>query len=256
MRTEVIGDATLILGDCLDVLPTLSGVDAVVTDPPWIAREDKITRRAGGVAKIINPSQGIGYGSIGLFSADALAMAFAKARHDMLVICGYKELGQVIAVMEPIRGVFIWHKPNGGISVAYPCPLDTAYIVWGAHVSRMTGYQFWRSGVLSHSVPTAGCISNGERILDGPNGKAAHPCQGPISLYMQLVQPNEGTILDPFMGSGTTGVACLRTGRKFIGIEKEPKYFEIACKRIQAELDRSALFANVEPAPTMAELFD
>jgi site-specific DNA-methyltransferase (adenine-specific) len=50
------------------------------------------------------------------------------------------------------------------------------------------------------------------------------------------------TILDPFMGSGTTGVACIRTGRRFIGIEKEPKYFEIAVKRIEAELQRHTLF--------------
>ena len=58
--------------------------------------------------------------------------------------------------------------------------------------------------------------------------------------------PEMTPILDPFMGSGTTGVACVRTGRKFIGIEKEPKYFEIACKRIQAEYDRGALFAGLE----------
>ncbi len=67
--------------------------------------------------------------------------------------------------------------------------------------------------------------------------------------------PTAETILDPFMGSGTTGVACVRTGRKFIGIEMEPKYFDIACKRIQAEYDRSALFAGVDAAPVQAELF-
>jgi DNA modification methylase len=54
------------------------------------------------------------------------------------------------------------------------------------------------------------------------------------------------TVLDPFMGSGTTGVACVRTGRKFIGVEKDPKYFQIACDRIQAEYDRGALFAAIK----------
>lgn len=234
----------LYCGDCLDILPELEAgsVDAVVTDPPWIARADKITRRAGGVAAVIEPSTGIGYGTIGEFSTEALQMAFGACKFDMLVICGFKELGQVISVLEPIRGVFVWHKPNGGISVAYPCPLDTAYIVWGAHTSKITGYQHWRSGVMSHSVPTAGCISNGERVLLEHNGKAAHPCQGPLSLYLQLVGPMPDTILDPFMGSGTTGVACVRTGRKFIGIEIEPKYFQIAVKRIETELDRFPLF--------------
>jgi DNA modification methylase len=242
IRKVTIGDCELYCGDCLKVLPTLGSVDAVVTDPPWMARKDKIVRRGVGVAAVIQPSLGIGYGTIGEFNPTAIEEAFRICRHDILVICGYKEIGQVIQILEPIRGVFVWHKPNGGISVAYPCPLDTAYIVWGAHTSRMTGYQHWRSGVMSHSVPSAGCISNGERILEHPNGKAVHPCQGPLSLYLQLLKPNQGVILDPFMGSGTTGVACVRLGRKFIGIEIEPKYFEIACKRIQAEYDRLALF--------------
>lgn len=243
------GAIRLYCADCLDVLPTLEAgsVDAVVTDPPWIARTNKITRRAGGVARVVEPSQGIGYGSIGEFSTEALEQSFRISRYDMLVICGYKELGQVIGCLEPIRGVFIWHKPNGGISVAYPCPLDVAYIVWGAHTSKITGYQWWKSGVMSHSVPTAGCISNGERILLEHNGKAAHPCQGPLSLYLQLVKPMPDLILDPFMGSGTTGVACVRTGRRFIGIEKEERYFDIAVKRIEAEMNRFPLLEPTKP---------
>ena len=77
-----------------------------------------------------------------------------------------------------------------------------------------------------------------------PNG---HPCPKPLEWMEWLVlksSPFENeTILDPFAGSGTTGVACIRTERRFIGIEKEPKYFEIACKRIEREwqLKRSEL---------------
>jgi site-specific DNA-methyltransferase (adenine-specific) len=256
-REEQIGPCRLILGDCLEVLPGLARVDAVVTDPPWMARASKITRRAGGVAKVVNPSKGIGYGSIGEFSTAALETAFGLVNHDMLVICGFKELGRVIAVLEPIRGVFIWHKPNGGISVAYPCPLDTAYIVWGAKTSKITGYQHWRSGVMSHSVPTAGCISNGERVLEEENGKAAHPCQGPLSLYRQLLTPIRGSVLDPYLGSGTTGVACVELERQFIGIELEPKYFDIACRRIERawRLKCSELPFDPPPVETQPELF-
>ena len=233
------GTVKLWLGDCMEVMKSWpdGAVDAVVTDPPWKARKDKITRRGGGgVAKVVNPSVGIGYGTIGEFSVNVLRDAFRVAKHDMLVICGYKELGEVISLLEPIRGVFIWHKPNGGISVAYPCPLDVAYVVWGAHTSRMTGFQHWRSGVMSHSVPTAGCISNGERILSEKNGKALHPAQGPISLYCQLLQPNEGTIADCYMGTGTCGVAAVRLGRQFWGVEIDPEYFETSKRRIQDEL--------------------
>jgi hypothetical protein len=246
------GSVRLYCADCLDLLPQLEAgsVDAVVTDPPWKARADKITRRGAGVAKVFEPSQGIGYGTIGAFSPYALELAFKACRHDMLVVCGFKELGEVIDVLDPIRGVFIWHKPNGGISVAYPCPLDVAYIVWGAHTSKITGYQHWRSGVMSHSVPTAGCISNGERVLEEKNGKAAHPAQGPLSLYEQIIGPIQGTILDPYLGSGTSGVASVKLGRRFIGIEKEPKYFDIACRRIEAELRKTAL---LEPVPKIIQ---
>lgn len=224
-------------GDCREILPELGEVDFVLTDPPWMARKDKIQRRAGGVAKIHNPSLGIGYGTIGEFDASAIEAAFSICRFDMLTICGYKELGTVINVFEPIRGVFIWHKPNGGISVAYPCPLDTAYIVWGCREkSKISGFQHWKSGVFSISVPTAGCISNGERILTEANGPAAHPCQGPLNLYLELLKPMDGLILDPYMGSGTTLRAAKDLGRKAIGIEIEERYCEIAANRLSQEV--------------------
>lgn len=227
---------TIIHGDCREVLPLLEPVDLVLTDPPWMARKDKITRRGHGVAKVFEPSHGIGYGTIGEFSSDALTVAFTKTSHDMLVICGYKELGRVIEVLDPIRGVFIWHKPNGGISVAYPSPLDVAYIVWGAHTSKLTGYQHWKSGVFSYNVPSAGCISNGERVLESENGKAAHPSQGPVALYRELLKPTHGSVLDIYMGTGTTLRACKDLGRRGIGIEIEERYCAIAANRLRQEV--------------------
>lgn len=224
---------TIYCGDCREVLPSLDPVELVLTDPPWLARKDKITRRSKGVATVVEPSKGIGYGSIGEFDASALEVAFTKTTADMLVICGYKELGQVIRVMEPIRGVFIWHKPNGGISVAYPSSLDVAYIVWGAHKSKLTGFQHWKSGVFSVPVPTAGCVSNGERFTTEKNGKATHPAQGPVALYQQLLAPGKGSVLDPYMGTGTTLRAAKDLGRKAIGIELEERYCELAAKRLE-----------------------
>jgi site-specific DNA-methyltransferase (adenine-specific) len=227
---------TIYHADCREVLPLLEpgSVDLVLTDPPWIARKDQITRpRSKGVANVVEPSRGIGYGNIGQFNTAVLESAFSITAHDMLVICGYKELGNVIAVMKPIRGCFIWHKPNGGISVAYPSPLDVAYIVWGAHKSKLTGYQHWKSGVFSIPVPTAGCVSNGERFLERPRGKALHPAQGPLRLYRELLKPGEGLVLDPYIGTGTTLRACKDLGRKGIGIEIEEKYCEIAAQRLE-----------------------
>ncbi len=227
---------TIYHGDCREVLPTIEPVELVLTDPPWMAREDKIKRRGHtGVAKQVNQSRGIGYGSIGKFDADIISLASEKCR-DIFVICGFKELGRVINCLEPIRGVFVWHKPNGGISVAYPAPLDTAYIVWGANKSKITGYQHWKSCVFSIAVPTAGCITNGERILTEKNGPAAHPAQGPIALYHQLLKPSSGAVLDMYMGTGTTLRAAKDLGRRAIGIEIEERYCEIAARRLDQEV--------------------
>jgi len=75
------------------------------------------------------------------------------------------------------------------------------------------------------------------------NRTFCHPSQKPIEVMEWCVSYAEGTILDPFMGSGTTGVACANLGRKFIGIEIEPKYFDIACERIEAAYAQGRLFA-------------
>ena len=88
-------------------------------------------------------------------------------------------------------------------------------------------------------------------------GNELHPTQKPIELMQKVVGWTSGTVLDPFMGSGTTGVACVKMGRKFIGIEREPQYFEIACKRIEDAYRQGDLFV-APPAPekkTTADLF-
>ena len=230
-------DWTIWHGDCRAILLTLDrgSVDAVVTDPPWIASIDKISRPKSGVAASVVDSKTLGYGDIGHFSSDAITECQRIAVEDCLFIVGYKELGEVCRLANPLRGVFAWKK-HGGLTVTYPAAMDLAFVVWTGAKSRLYGYQHWKSSVFDHAIPTAGCISNGERVLQCANGPAAHPAQGPLSLYMELVQPLGDSILDPFLGTGTTGVACIRTGRKFIGIEIEERYCEIAARRIsQAE---------------------
>jgi DNA modification methylase len=81
-----------------------------------------------------------------------------------------------------------------------------------------------------------------------------HPAEKPVELLRELLRPCARTILDPFMGSGTTGVAAVKMGRRFIGIEIEPKYFDIACRRIQAALDAPDMFIE-RPKPAKQEAF-
>ena len=86
-------------------------------------------------------------------------------------------------------------------------------------------------------------------------GNAFHPTEKPVDLMRAVIEWTRGTVLDPFMGSGTTGVACVKLGRKFIGIEIEPKYFDIACRRIQAALDAPDMFVE-PPKPAKQEAFN
>ena len=101
---------------------------------------------------------------------------------------------------------------------------------------------------------TVSDIFRGEKWLAGTCKTTDHAAEKPVDLMEHLSSlaciPT-GTTCDPFMGSGTTGVACVRTGRKFIGIEREPKYFEIAKRRIKAELERFPLLEKVETPQQM-----
>ena len=83
-----------------------------------------------------------------------------------------------------------------------------------------------------------------ERIVDG--GKSVHPTQKPVALFEAVLLPGMNSVCDPYMGTGTTGVACIRTGRRFIGIEIEERYCEIAANRLRAERERFPLFEAKE----------
>lgn len=207
---EQIGDATLYLGDCREVLPTLGRVDAVVTDPPYgIAATWK-----GGF------SQKHGWGKASTEaklrnvwdaeapSEDTLAQILACS--DQQIIWG----GNYFA-LPPSRCWFVWNKPERGFTLA------EAELAW---TNR----------------------DNVVRVFDAPRSEPdrKHPTQKPVALMAWCVEKTSGLVLDPFMGSGTTGVAALNMGRKFIGVERDPAYFAIACKRIEEAWKQPRLFAE------------
>jgi DNA modification methylase len=215
------GSVKLFLGDCLEVLPTLEAgsVDAVVTDPPYgIGKKwDSVGRFGSCGGKLWNGSDGWD-GEINQAGVDS-----------SLHISGGKGIvwGGNYYDLKPSRGYLVWDKMQTGFSLA------DSELAWCSEPITPKTFRYARAQLASE-------------------GKT-HPTQKPLPLMIWCLGfAPAGTILDPFMGSGTTGVACVRTGRKFIGIEKEPKYFDIAVKRIEAELNRAPLFD--EPAVVQREL--
>ena len=202
MKVE-IGNATLYLGDCMDILPTLDKVDAVITDPPY----------------------GIGFGK-----------KHTKWSANRGVILGNWDdaIPDVYPLLALSENVTIW----GG--ERFELPVSRGWLTWvkpdAPHTFASTEFA-WRSldKPARHLVYSISA-TNGERV--------GHPTQKPLALMRWCIDQagNPKTILDPFMGSGTTGVAAIQMGRKFIGIEQEPKYFEIACKRIEQAIAQPQLF--------------
>jgi len=205
-----IGDATLYLGDCMDVLPTLDKVDAVITDPPY-GLEKKL--KGGTWGKQFNDDS---------YSWDSSAWSpttdFLRAA-DKFVIWG----GNSFPSLPASRCWLIHDKTIRGMTFA------DAELAW-TNLDRNVR-------VFSYLVPRG--FLGDERL---------HPTQKPLALMKWCIEQlgNPEKILDPFMGSGTTGVAAIQLGRSFIGIEREPKYFDIACKRIEQAAAQGQLF---EPEP-------
>jgi site-specific DNA-methyltransferase (adenine-specific)/modification methylase len=206
----VIGNAELYCGDCLEILPTLPKVDAVVTDPPYGIGEkwDKPGRFATCAGKLWNGDAGwdVCTNQPGV----DLALSISNGRG---IIWG----GNYYS-LPPSRGYLIWDKMQVGFSLA------DSEMAWVSDPITPKHFRYARAQLASE-------------------GKE-HPTQKPLPLMLWCLKflPNSKTILDPFMGSGTTGAACMNLGRKFIGIEIERKYFDIACERIENAQRQGRLF--------------
>ena len=209
MKPVIIGDATLYHGDCLEILPTLDKVDAVVTDPPY---GTGCAPRGGKQAGTIDPSTSQ-HPEWDVFCTEWIALVVTPA---IAVFCPTKRVRDVLEAIDG-NDQYIYVKTN-------PNPLGTSIEVC---VVRGFGWN-------PPQHITAYNAFNGQ----------VHPTQKPVEVMEFVCSRAPGdSVLDPYMGSGTTGVACANLGRKFIGIELERKYFDIACERIDAAYAQGRLFA-------------
>jgi site-specific DNA-methyltransferase (adenine-specific) len=250
---ETIGDATLYLGDCREILPTLGKVDAVVTDPPYTQRTSENARsrrdkKDGGAYLGGEGRRVIGFDGVDGWEPWIAEQSVAIARRWSLIFCAMEQIG---TYAEAAGDCYVrstaWHRSN-------PAPQFTGDRPGQAHEGAVIlhgpGRKRWARGgqVLAWHGPTINSVGDKDRGID-------HPTPKPVWLMVDAVDAlsDQGeTILDPFMGSGTTGVAAIKLGRKFIGIEIEPKYFDIACRRIEEAWKQPRLFE--EPKPKAEQL--
>jgi site-specific DNA-methyltransferase (adenine-specific) len=226
-RVEVIGDAVLHLGDCMEILPTLPKVDAVITDPPYGVKERtdraskgrSIMAQAHDFAPIagddqpFDPAPWLGFKYVALWGANNFASRLPDS-----------------------RGWLIWDKRPGGQRNDNG---DTELCWTNRDMVTRVHRQLWM-----------GMMRGGELNLS-KGGTLEHPTQKPAELMAWVIDemaiPSGRTIFDPYMGSGTTGVAAVRLGYPFIGCELDVTYFDIACRRIEQAYKQRPLF-EAEPA--------
>ena len=224
----VIGDATLYQGDCAALLPTLGPVDCVITDPPYSANTHKMAKT----------NKGAGHGvSLLTFASltgeqfdSVMSCCLAAADGWVIATCDYKHAARWYEAPAFVR-LGAWVKPNPMPQISADRPgqgFETVLILHGGKTPKK-----WNRG-------------GGSGVWTFPvHGNSEVPTQKPLALIACFVrdftQPGQ-VIADPFMGSGTTGVAALQAGRRFVGIERDAGHFAIACKRIEQAYAQGQLF--------------
>jgi site-specific DNA-methyltransferase (adenine-specific) len=209
VKKEVIGNATLYLGDCLSILPHLPKVDAVITDPPY------------GIAHLWKGGFSDKHG-------------WGKAKDESITRNEWDDKPLDEAAIGILLDAGSEHIIWGGNY--FPLPRSRCWLVWNKPERNFTLAEAELAWTSKDAVV---------RVFDGPRSDQGreHPTQKPVSLMRWCVAKTTGTVCDPFMGSGTTGVACMELNRPFIGIEVEPKYYEMARVRIENAQRQQRMFA-------------
>lgn len=272
-RKEVIGDCTLYLGDCEQIIPQVGKVDLVFTSPPYNLGNtsgggfpsakvghysvDAKMKGRGGQGKWSNASKagglGNGYASYDDSMPHDLYVAWQKR---LLTLCwsalsdtgaiyyNHKPRvlnGIVITPMDylpslPVRQIVMWARAGGiNFSPSFYCPTHEWIVVLAKENFRLRDKSASGAGDVWY-VPQ--------------EANADHPAPFPLKLPMTALETTKaGTVFDPFMGSGTTGVAAVKLGRPFVGIELDEGYFNVACERIRKAYAQPDMFVQRAPEP-------
>lgn len=234
-----IGNATLYLGDCLEVMKGLGPVDLVCTDPPY-----KVSK--GGFASNLQLEGGFGgwmkeYGNQGeivlcdIEFSDWMPAVFAAlpARAQAYFMTNGKNLKAMQQAAEDagfrLHTILVWDKRAA---------LPNKYY---QNITEFGLFMFKGNARTINDPRSKNLISIFQR------DETPHPTEKPVSLMRYWIENSSGRgdlILDPFMGSGTTGVAAVMAGRRFIGIEQKPEYFELACKRLEDAQRQADMFVG------------
>lgn len=238
-RIETIGDATLYLGDCREILPTLGKMDAVCADVPYgigeaAGKNVSRTRPRGGNAvgmkgrTIVARDFGDDDWDDEPLDAELMAMIRAAGRWCIIFGGNYYEL-------PPSACWLVWDKLNGDSDFA-DCEL-----AWTNLPGAVRRLRYLWNGI---------CKAPGETRGD-------HPTQKPVGVMkwaLQRLPAGTRTVLDPVMGSGTTGVAAATLGLTFVGIEQRERYFDAACRRIEEAYRQPRLFEAPPATPQQPSL--
>lgn len=257
IREERIGDCRLILGDCLEVLPEIGSVDAVVTDPPYCSGGATEASRGRATHQGLR-SETMRNGRFSWFDGDnmttaglvwLLRMVCVRAQvvdsGSIVAFTDWRMVTSLAPAMESagyrLRNLLVWDKGHFGAGTGFRPRHEMAL-----HLTKQSP-KFYSASV--------GNVIAGKRVW---SAERDHPTQKPLEVMadiIRVVAPDGGTVADPFAGSGSTIVASARLGRAGIGIERDPDYFEVACRRVEDAYRQPDMFIE-PPQPPKQEAMD
>lgn len=248
MKVELSEGVTLYCGDSAEIIPTLGKVTATITDPPYEDHMHNSEQNARGIrADGYESPKPITFTSITDIRPVVTPLMVQATETWLLAFCTPEGIAPwrdaIEAAGARYKRACFWYKPDGAPQFNGQGPafaVEAFVTAWcGAGLSS------WNGG---------GRRNLFEYQTKGPDRDGFHETEKPVALMTELVAlfTNPGDlVLDPFMGSGTTGVACVKRGRRFIGIEREQRYFDQARKRIEAAMQQPDFF--VEPPPKIKQ---